>query len=178
MLAIRLARTGRKKYATYRIVVADSRRATTGKYVNLLGHYNPHTKELVLKKEAALEYLKNGAQPSPAVARLLKSQKLELPKWVQLKQRPKRSPKKEADATTETRVADEKQAESTQEAAVALTAAANAETKETKPADEQPAETADDLNAKAKAVQASSQAAAEAALDAAEAKPEAESSQK
>ena len=71
MLSIRLARTGRNKYPTYRIVAAESARAATGKFVAVLGHYNPHTKELVIKKEEASHYLNNGAQPSNSVIKLL-----------------------------------------------------------------------------------------------------------
>lgn len=85
MLVIRLARTGRTKYPTYRIVAAESARAATGKFVAILGHYNPHTKELVIKHEETSSYLKNGAQPSNTVVKLLMREKLELPKWVKLK---------------------------------------------------------------------------------------------
>ncbi len=95
MLAIRLARTGRNKYPTYRIVAAESARATTGKFVAILGHYNPHTKELVIKKEETLVYLGNGAQPSNSVIKLLQREKVELPKWVALAVK-KKSPKKAA----------------------------------------------------------------------------------
>lgn len=95
MLAIRLARTGRNKYPTYRIVAAESARAATGKFVAVLGHYNPHTKELVLKKEEATRYLSHGAQPSNSVIKLLQREKIELPKWVSLKTKSK-SPKKAA----------------------------------------------------------------------------------
>ncbi|HEX3082248.1 MAG TPA: 30S ribosomal protein S16 [Candidatus Saccharimonadia bacterium] len=85
MLVIRLARTGRAKYPTYRIVAAESARAATGKFVAVLGHYNPHTKELVMNREQISGYLTNGAQPSNTVVRLLMREKVELPKWVQLK---------------------------------------------------------------------------------------------
>src|SRR5437762_174543 len=94
MLVIRLARTGRKKYSTYRLVVADSRKAATGKFVSLLGHYNPHTKALIVNSEETLRYLKNGAQPSNTVVRLLQSQKLELPEWVEYHSRPPKAKKK------------------------------------------------------------------------------------
>ena len=85
MLVIRLARVGRKKYPVYRIVAADSRRAATAKNIAILGHYNPHTKELVIKKDETLKYLGNGAQPSNAVAKLMKKDKLEVPAWVTIK---------------------------------------------------------------------------------------------
>lgn len=85
MLVIRLARVGRAKYPTYRIVAAESARAATGKFVAVLGHYNPHTKELVVKHDEVKKHLSNGAQPSNTVVKLLMREKLELPQWVKLK---------------------------------------------------------------------------------------------
>ena len=85
MLVIRLARTGRAKYPTYRIVAAESARAATGKFVAVLGHYNPHTKELVIKHDDVKKHLANGAQPSNTVVKLLIREKVELPAWVKLK---------------------------------------------------------------------------------------------
>lgn len=85
MLVIRLARTGRAKYPTYRIVAAESARAATGKFVSVLGHYNPHTKELVMKTDEIKTYLTNGAQPSNTVVKLLQREKVELPGWVKFK---------------------------------------------------------------------------------------------
>jgi small subunit ribosomal protein S16 len=85
LLVIRLARTGRAKYPTYRIVAAESARAATGKFVAVLGHYNPHTKELVIKREEVEKRLSQGAQPSNTVIKLLQRDKVELPQWVKLK---------------------------------------------------------------------------------------------
>jgi small subunit ribosomal protein S16 len=85
LLVIRLARTGRTKYPTYRIVAAESARAATGKFVEVLGHYNPHSKELVIKREEIAKHLSNGAQPSNTVVKLLTREKVELPSWVKLK---------------------------------------------------------------------------------------------
>ncbi len=83
MLTIRMQRTGRKGYASFRIVVQDSRFSpSSGRVVAKIGHYNPHTKEVVLDKVAASEYLQNGAQPSPRVAKLLLQEKVQLPEWV------------------------------------------------------------------------------------------------
>lgn len=85
MLVIRMQRTGRKGHAQFRVVVQDSRRTpTSGKIVAALGHFNPHTKETSLDKEKASFYLEHGAQPSERVARLLKSEGVKLPKWVEL----------------------------------------------------------------------------------------------
>ena len=96
MLVIRLARTGRNKYPTYRIVAADSKRAATGKFVMILGHYNPHTKELVIKREETAKYISSGAQPSNAVIKLMKQEKIDLPEWVVLKTRNRKAKKEVA----------------------------------------------------------------------------------
>lgn len=83
MLSIRMQRLGRTGHPTYRVVVQDSRWSpTSGKYVALLGSYNPHTKQSTLVKDKAEFYLSNGAQPSDRVAALFKSEKINLPKWV------------------------------------------------------------------------------------------------
>ncbi len=105
MLVIRLARTGRTKYPTYRVVAAESARAATGKFVKILGHYNPHTKELVLDKPSIEGYVKNGAQPSNSVIRLLKREDMKLPDWVQLETR-NRKPKHEPEVVAEAPVAE------------------------------------------------------------------------
>lgn len=100
MLVIRLARTGRKKHASYRLVAADSRRAARGKYIEQLGHYNPHTKEFKFEKPAVEEFIKKGAQPSATVVSLLLKEKVSLPDWAKanLKVR-KRAPKKKAESS-------------------------------------------------------------------------------
>lgn len=85
MLVIRMQRTGRSGHAQFRVVVQDSRRTpTSGKIVAALGHFNPHTKETSLNKEKASFYLEHGAQPSERVIRLLKSEGVKMPKWVDM----------------------------------------------------------------------------------------------
>lgn len=85
MLVIRMQRTGRKGHAQFRVVVQDSRRTpTSGKIVVALGHYNPHSKEIVLDKEKAAFYLEHGAQPSERAARLLSAEGVKLPSWVKI----------------------------------------------------------------------------------------------
>ena len=105
MLVIRLARGGRNKYATYRIVAAEKRFAPTGKYVEVLGRYNPHTKELVLDKEGIERRVSQGAQPSNSVLRLMQREGIELPKWAKVATKD-RKPKKEPEVTEEEAVAE------------------------------------------------------------------------
>ena len=100
MLVIRLARGGRNKYATYRIVAAEKRFAPTGKYVEVLGRYNPHTKELVLDKEGIERRVSQGAQPSNRVLKLMEREGMELPKWAKIATKD-RKPKKEPEVTEE-----------------------------------------------------------------------------
>ena len=73
MLMIRLARFGSKKKPTYRVVVADSRAARDGKFIEVIGHYNPLTNPPTVKIEVerAQEWIKKGAQPSNTVKHLL-----------------------------------------------------------------------------------------------------------
>ena len=83
MLTIRLARVGHKGQARFRIVAADKRRHVQAKFVEILGHYDPHSKELVVNQEQLNKHLQNGAQPSSTVVKLLKRQKIKLPKWAE-----------------------------------------------------------------------------------------------
>ena len=70
---IRLRRTGRTKQPAYRVVVADSRAARDGRFLEIIGHYNPLTDPPTIKidRERADAWIKNGAQPSNAVRNLL-----------------------------------------------------------------------------------------------------------
>ena len=75
MLKIRLRRTGARHQPSYRVVVADSRAARDGAFVDHLGHYNPRTDPptVVIDEEKALKWLRQGAQPSDAVRQLLRT---------------------------------------------------------------------------------------------------------
>ncbi len=93
MLAIRMQRNGRTHLPVYRIVVQESQRhPLSGRVVAEVGNYNPETKKVVLDKEKVEFYLKNGAQPSTRVARVLKLEGVKLPAWV------KEAPVKQAKA--------------------------------------------------------------------------------
>ena len=73
---IRLKRMGSKKNPFYRIVVADSRRANTGRFIEEVGTYNPLTnpETVTLKEETIMNWLNNGAQPSDTVRNILSRQ--------------------------------------------------------------------------------------------------------
>ncbi|MBV8807503.1 MAG: 30S ribosomal protein S16 [Acidobacteriaceae bacterium] len=81
MLAIRLARFGAKKKPTYRVVVIEKDRARNSRSVEVVGHYNPVAKpaEIHLNRERIDYWMKNGAQPSDTVTRLLKTAPAEAP---------------------------------------------------------------------------------------------------
>ena len=73
MVKIRLRRTGAKNRPSYRVVIADSRAPRNGAFINIIGHYDPLTEPetVVINEDAALKWLKQGAQPTTTVARLL-----------------------------------------------------------------------------------------------------------
>ena len=70
---IRLTRLGDKKSPFYRVIVADSRSPRDGKFIEILGTYNPLTNpaEIKINNEKAREWIKNGAQPTDTVKDLL-----------------------------------------------------------------------------------------------------------
>ena len=74
MLSIRMTRKGRKHHAFYRIVVADSRRARDGRFVEIIGHYDPLKKpaEITVDFDKYDEWISKGAKPSDTVNSLLK----------------------------------------------------------------------------------------------------------
>src|SRR5262249_12140685 len=74
-VVIRLMRAGAKKRPFYRVVAADSRRQRDGRFLEILGHYNPIAQpfELVIHKDRVESWLSKGAQPSEQVASLLRS---------------------------------------------------------------------------------------------------------
>ena len=72
---LRLTRVGSKKNPIYRVVAADSRAPRDGKFIEIVGRYNPQTDPSVidLDEEKVRAWLEKGAQPTNAVARLLKA---------------------------------------------------------------------------------------------------------
>jgi small subunit ribosomal protein S16 len=77
MLSIRLRRTGSTKRPYYRVVVADSRAWRDGRFVEVLGHYDPRRSPAVVKIDAerAQYWIGKGARPSDTVRSMLKKQK-------------------------------------------------------------------------------------------------------
>jgi small subunit ribosomal protein S16 len=72
---IRLARIGSKKNPVYRVVVADSRSPRDGKFIEIVGRYNPQTdpSTIELDEGKVREWISKGAQPSDSVQKLLKA---------------------------------------------------------------------------------------------------------
>ena len=70
---IRLMRVGKKKQPTYRVVVADSRKARDGRFIEIIGQYAPRAEPSVvtIDNDRALHWLGVGAQPTEEVAKLL-----------------------------------------------------------------------------------------------------------
>lgn len=177
-----MQRLGRKGHPVYRVVVQDSRQSpTSGKYVALLGSYDPHTKKASLDKEKTGHFLKNGAQPSERVVKLLLAEKISLPKWVKKpakQNREIRNPEKlrrnrpaeeapAAEAPAEEPAPDAAQTEGEaapepEQSAESQTTeenAAEAEPQQTEPAseetEEKPAEAADEAKTETKSIEQS-----------------------
>ena len=71
MLMIRLSRVGKKKYPTYRLLIQEKSRDPWGKALEILGNYNPHTKDFACKADRIKYWLSVGAQMSATVNNLL-----------------------------------------------------------------------------------------------------------
>ena len=74
MVRLRLRRIGAKKQPSYRVVAADKEASRDGRFLEILGHYNPRTEPstITLKEDRIFYWLSVGAQPSDSVARLFK----------------------------------------------------------------------------------------------------------
>ncbi|MET0578138.1 MAG: 30S ribosomal protein S16 [Ilumatobacteraceae bacterium] len=70
---LRLTRVGKKKQPQYRIVAADSRSPRDGRFIEIVGHYNPlhDPSTLTVDNEKAVKWLSQGAQPTDRVRKLL-----------------------------------------------------------------------------------------------------------
>ena len=136
MLKIRLKRLGAKKNPTYRVIVINSTTKREGAPIQELGHYNPKTKAMVLDKQAALDWISKGAQPTETVAYLIKncnddgslnykkSETVKLSKKAMAKKAAEEEARKQAEAEAAAKAAEE-----------AAAAEAPAETTEEAPAE-------------------------------------------
>ena len=137
---IRLRRIGAKKQPAYRIVIADARAPRDGRFIEIIGHYNPLTDpaEVVINSERALHWLRNGAQPTEIVQRML----VKAGVWSEFTGEPMPAPPTVTVEPTAAAVTPpEAEAEAVEEAPVAEAPAEEAPAEEA-PAEEAPAEEA------------------------------------
>jgi small subunit ribosomal protein S16 len=75
MVRIRLRRVGLKRQPSYRLVVADKESPRDGKYLEIVGFYNPRTEPFTfdVKEDRIFDWMNKGAQPTDSVAQLFKS---------------------------------------------------------------------------------------------------------
>lgn len=100
MLVIRLRRIGKKSQPSYRIVVAEHTTSVNGSFVSDLGFYNPHSKQVSIKKDEATDWMNKGAKPSNTVAKLLEKEKIKHKSVVVTKF--KKAPKKKTEEKEKT----------------------------------------------------------------------------
>ncbi len=72
MVRIRLRRMGAKKSPFYRIVIADQQSPRDGRFIEIIGTYDPNGSKVEVKSERVAHWMSQGAQPSDSVARLFK----------------------------------------------------------------------------------------------------------
>lgn len=123
MLKIRLKRLGAKKQPSYRVIVINSTTKREGKPIQELGFYNPKTKEMKFDKQAALDWISKGAQPTERVQYLIKHCKedgtLDYQKKEVVKLSKKALAKKQAEEEAAKAAAEEAKAAETAEGAEA-----------------------------------------------------------
>ena len=97
MLKVRLQRTGKRGQAYFRVVVVEHTKKPRGKFLELLGNYDPHKKELKVDMERINHWVSNGAQVSSTVNNLLVNYKYwdkpKMPSW-----KPKKKPARTTEA--------------------------------------------------------------------------------
>lgn len=71
---LRLVRMGKKKQPYYRVIAADARSPRDGRFIEIIGRYSPRTEpsEIVIDNDKAVKWLRQGAQPTETVHKLLK----------------------------------------------------------------------------------------------------------
>jgi len=109
MLVIRLTRVGKKNQPAYRVVLTEKGNPVKGKFIEILGSYNPRLKAKAFKADRIKYWLSKGAQASPTVHNLLVSEKIieakKVKAWRPKKQAPgavkAEAPKAEGEAPVE-----------------------------------------------------------------------------
>jgi len=76
MLTIRFSRVGKKGFPTYRLIISEKARDPYGRALEILGSYNPHTKELNVKADRIKHWISKGSGISDTVRNLLVSKKI------------------------------------------------------------------------------------------------------
>ncbi|MCX6792438.1 MAG: 30S ribosomal protein S16 [Candidatus Falkowbacteria bacterium] len=76
MLTIRFSRVGKKGFPTYRLIISEKARDPYGRALEILGSYNPHSKELQVKADRIKHWISKGAGMSDTVNNLLVSKKI------------------------------------------------------------------------------------------------------
>jgi len=135
MLTIRLNRVGKKNKAQFRVVLQEHTVAPGGRHVEVLGSYNPHSKEVSLNEEKITYWISKGAQPSDTVHNMLVSKGL-----IKDEKRKVKIPEKK-----------EENVENSQET---KEAPAEASLKEEKPAEDKKKETAEEVKPEAEKIEA------------------------
>lgn len=146
MLKIRLSRTGRKNYPSYRIVVAEHSAPIKGKFIEILGHYIPNRDPKVLEydEKKIREWISKGAKPTDTVASLLKNAGVTgMEAYIEprdKKRKPKKEVEEEAPAAAPAAPAEGGGEAPKEEAAPAEEEPKEEPKEEEKPAEETPAE--------------------------------------
>jgi len=76
MLTIRLSQVGKKNKKMFRLIVSEKTKDPFGDFLEILGSYNPHSKDLQVKADRVKHWIENGAELSPTVNNLLIEKKL------------------------------------------------------------------------------------------------------
>jgi small subunit ribosomal protein S16 len=76
MLTIRLSQVGKKNKKMFRLIVSEKTKDPVGDFLEILGSYNPHSKDLQIKADRVKHWVKNGAELSPTVHNLLVEKKI------------------------------------------------------------------------------------------------------
>jgi small subunit ribosomal protein S16 len=113
MLSIRLSRVGKKNKPMYRIAIMEKARDPYGRALEILGSYNPHSKELKTKTDRINHWIKNGAQMTPTVNNLLVGQGIIKGDKVKasIARKKKKGGKEEKKASSSAKATDDKPAE-------------------------------------------------------------------